>query len=125
VSIMSVLQNLFAVLLFMVLGMHHIFIRAIVESYAVVPVGAWHMSGGLLQFVIAATTGVFILAIKLAAPVMASLLAATVESSEDAIIAEDLNGIVVSWNPGAERLLGYRADEMIGSSIERIGVMTG
>jgi PAS domain S-box-containing protein len=49
-----------------------------------------------------------------------SLLAATVESSEDAIIAKDLNGIVVSWNPGAERLLGYRADEMIGSSIERI-----
>ena len=78
VSIMSVVQNLLAILLFMALGMHHVFIRAIVESYEVVPVGAWHMSGGLLQFVIAATTGVFILAIKLAAPVMASLLAATV-----------------------------------------------
>lgn len=78
VSIMSVFQNLLAILLFMSLGMHHVFIRAIVESYAVVPVGAWHMSGELLQFVIATTTGVFILAIKLAAPVMASLLAATV-----------------------------------------------
>ena len=78
VSIMSVVQNLLAMLLFMALGMHHIFIRAIVESYGVVPLGAWHMSGGLLKFVITATTGVFILAIKLAAPVMAALLAATV-----------------------------------------------
>jgi len=78
VSIMSVFQNLLAILLFMTLGMHHVFIRAIVESYAVIPVGAWHMSGELLQFVIATTTGVFILGIKLAAPVMASLLAATV-----------------------------------------------
>ena len=76
-SIMSVLQNLLAMLLFMTLGMHHIFIRAIMESYSLVPVGAWHMSGGLLRFIIATTTGVFILAIKLAAPVMASVLAAT------------------------------------------------
>jgi flagellar biosynthetic protein FliR len=78
VSIVSVMLNLFGVLIFMVMGMHHVFIRAIVESYSVVPVGAWHISGGLLQFMIATTTGIFILAIKLAAPVMVSLLAATV-----------------------------------------------
>jgi PAS domain S-box-containing protein len=44
-------------------------------------------------------------------------LAAIVESSEDAILSEDLNGIVMSWNQGAERLYGYRADEAVGKPI--------
>ena len=44
----------------------------------------------------------------------AARLAAIVEHSEDAIIAIDLQGIVTAWNPGAERLYGYAAEEMIG-----------
>jgi|GEM_PF-2191173 len=47
-------------------------------------------------------------------------LAAIVESSEDAIIGTDLRQKITSWNPGAEKLFGYAAAEMMGQSITRL-----
>lgn len=77
VSALSVLQNLLAMLLFLSLDAHHLFFSAMMESYGRIPVGGFHTSPDLLKYFTATVSGIFLVGIKLAAPVAVSLLAAT------------------------------------------------
>ncbi|BAL87082.1 putative multi-sensor signal transduction histidine kinase [Actinoplanes missouriensis 431] len=47
-------------------------------------------------------------------------LAAIVEASQDAIVSKALDGTIRTWNPGAERLYGYTAEEMVGNDVTRL-----
>src|SRR2546427_4186984 len=49
--------------------------------------------------------------------VVLARVAAIVESSDDAIVGKTLDGIITSWNGGAEQLYGYTASEVVGTSI--------
>lgn len=73
-QIMSIMQSLLATLLFLCLGIHHLFIRAIVESFNIIPLGIWHLNGEIINFLTRATSDIFILGVRLAAPVMVALL---------------------------------------------------
>ena len=50
----------------------------------------------------------------------AAHMAAVIQSSDDAIVSKDLEGIVQSWNPAAEQLFGFTGAEMVGQSIRKI-----
>jgi two-component system, OmpR family, sensor histidine kinase VicK len=49
-----------------------------------------------------------------------AMLAAIVQSTDDVVISKNLHGIITSWNPAAQRIFGYSAEEMIGESILRL-----
>ena len=96
VPTMAVFQGALATLVYLALGVHHVFLRGMVESYQLVPIGAWHTSGGLLKFLLSTSSGIFILAIKLSAPVSVALLATGVALGIVARSFPSMNVFIVS-----------------------------
>jgi flagellar biosynthetic protein FliR len=77
-QIMSVMQTLLATLMFLSMNIHHLFIRTIVDSFRIIPLGAWQLNAEIISFLIKSTSDIFILGIRLAAPVMVALLLTSV-----------------------------------------------
>ncbi|UFS72342.1 flagellar biosynthetic protein FliR [Geomonas sp. RF6] len=128
VPTMAMFQGALATLLFVSLNAHHIFLRGIVESYQRIPIGGWHMSGGLLQFVIEASTGIFIIAVKLSAPVSVALLATSVVLGIVARAFPQMNVFMVSMplNIGMGlALLGISLPVFLRVLANSFGAMSG
>ncbi|BCA79124.1 flagellar biosynthetic protein FliR [Desulfuromonas sp. AOP6] len=74
IALISQLQNVFAILVFLALDIHHIFLRAIVYSYELLPPGGVDFSGEAVPYLMTLTSGMFVLAVKFSAPILAVLL---------------------------------------------------
>ncbi|MBW2186080.1 MAG: flagellar biosynthetic protein FliR [Deltaproteobacteria bacterium] len=74
VSLLSQFQNVIAILIFLALDVHHIFIRVMVDSYYLLPPGLLDFSTGAVPFVMELTSHMFVLAIRFSAPILAVLL---------------------------------------------------
>ena len=78
VPILAQFNNLFAVVIFLSLNVHHVFISAIYESFQVVPFFSFQLSGGLMEQVMTLVRNMFVTGIKIGAPIVAVMLITTV-----------------------------------------------
>jgi len=74
VSLVSQFQNVFAILIFLALDVHHVFIRVMVDSYQLLPPGLLDLSGQAIPFIMELTGNMFELAVRFSAPILAVLL---------------------------------------------------
>ncbi|HPX60160.1 MAG TPA: flagellar biosynthetic protein FliR [Deltaproteobacteria bacterium] len=95
-QIMSVMQTLLATLLFLSLNIHHMFIKAIADSFAIIPLGGWQLNGELLLFLVKRTSDVMTLGVRLAAPVMVALLLTSVAMGVMARAFPQMNIFMIS-----------------------------
>ena len=95
-QIMSVMQTLLATLMFLSMNIHHLFIRTIVDSFRIIPLGAWQLNAEIISFLIRSTSDIFILGIRLAAPVMVALLLTSVTLGVMARAFPQMNIFMVS-----------------------------
>lgn len=77
-SIFAGLMNIVALLLFLAFNAHHWFLRCLVESFNLVPFFNFHINGSLAEHFIRIGSNMFIVAVKVAAPIMAALLLTSV-----------------------------------------------
>ena len=95
VSVMSEFQYLIAMLVFLSIDAHHMFISAMIDSYRVVSPFDYHFSGPLIQSLILFSKGLFVIAVKISAPVMAVLLFTNVSLGVVARTVPQINVFIV------------------------------
>lgn len=96
-SLMSQFQNVLAMLIFLVLDIHHIFFRTILESYSLLPPGYLDFSSGAVEMLIKLSSNMFILSVKFTAPILAILLLSNMVLGIMARIFPQLNVFLLSF----------------------------
>lgn len=97
VSIISQMQNVFAILVFITIDAHHVFIRAIVESFHLLPPGKLDFNGDAIPYLLEAAGNIFVLGVKISAPILAVLLLSGLVLGLMARIFPQLNVFMLSF----------------------------
>jgi len=96
-SLMSQFQNVFAILIFLALNIHHLFIQAIVESYSLLPPGHLNLGGEAVPFLMKMAGNMFLLGVKFSAPVLVVLLLSSMVLGLMARVFPQLNVFMLSF----------------------------
>lgn len=97
VSIITELQYLVAMLLFFTVNAHHLFFQAIIQSYTLIAPLSFHFSGQLMQFIFSISKDMFVIALKLAAPIMAVMIFTNVALGVVARTVPQMNIFIVGF----------------------------
>jgi flagellar biosynthetic protein FliR len=96
-SLMSQFSNVFGILLFLALDLHHLFFEAIVDSYRLLPPGMFDFGGGSVPLLMDLAGHMFLLAVQLSAPILALLLISNLVLGILARIFPQLNVFMLSF----------------------------
>jgi flagellar biosynthetic protein FliR len=97
VSIVAQLKNLIAMLIFLAINAHHWFLRSLVESFRLVPPFGFHYSASLMEYLMRLGGNMFVIAIKVGAPVMVALLLTSVALGLVARTVPQMNIFIVAF----------------------------
>ncbi len=97
VSIIAQLQYLFAMLIFLAVDGHHLFLYVIAESYRIIPPLNFHFSGQLMQAIVEFSKDIFIIALKIGAPVIFALLMVSIGFGLIARTVPQINILIVGF----------------------------
>jgi flagellar biosynthetic protein FliR len=97
VSVIAEIQYLMALVIFLIVDGHHALLQAVTESFRIVPLGGLHISGPLVQTIFEWTRGVFVIALKIGAPIMAALIFTNVALGIVARTVPQINVFIVGF----------------------------
>ena len=97
VALISRFQGIFAILLFLSLNIHHLFLEAIVSSFEMIPPGSLSLSGGAIPMIVEVANHSLILSLRLVAPILALLILSTLTLGVMSRVFPQLNVFMISF----------------------------
>ncbi|MFZ0389258.1 MAG: flagellar biosynthetic protein FliR [Calditrichia bacterium] len=97
VSIIARLNNILAMLFFVLIDGHHFLIEAVVHSFRLLPVGTWNISGAAIQKIMEMSSSMFVIGIKIAAPAIVTLFLVSVAMGITARAVPQMNIFFVGF----------------------------
>ncbi len=97
VSVTSQFENILSMLIFLSIDAHHWFLKGIIDSFSIVPIFGFHLSGALANTLIDMFENIFVIAIKLGAPVIAALFFTTIALGLVARTVPQINVFIVGF----------------------------